>query len=104
MPTKQADNTTALSVIKMTRNGQITLPAELRKALAVKEGDYIEAQLINGKVQLVPLKATSRQDAWQNILKIVNRDKYISGEPRPTPEEEEEQIYDMIRDFRTRNA
>ena len=103
MSTKQADNT-ALSLIKMTRNGQITLPAELRKALAVKEGDYIEAQLINGKVQLVPLKATSRQDAWQNILKIVNRDKYIGGEPRPTPEEEEEQIYDLIRDFRTRDA
>ena len=101
--TKPEKNTDT-AIIKMTRNGQITLPAEVRKALSVKEGDYLEAGVVDGKVQLAPLVKTDRKEAWQRILKIVNRDKWVSSEPRPTPEAEEEQIFELIRDFRSRNA
>jgi AbrB family looped-hinge helix DNA binding protein len=103
MLTKQKDNT-GTAIIKVTRNGQITLPAEVRKMLAVKEGDYLEAGVIDGKIQLEPLTKTGHKEAWQRILTIVNRDKWVGTEPRPAPEMEEEQIYEMTRDFRTRNA
>ena len=34
-----------MPLVKMTRNGQVTLPAEARKALRLKEGDYLEAEV-----------------------------------------------------------
>ncbi|MEQ9713928.1 MAG: AbrB/MazE/SpoVT family DNA-binding domain-containing protein [Candidatus Asgardarchaeia archaeon] len=38
-----------MPITKITRNNQITLPAEIRKALNVKEGDYLEIVIENGK-------------------------------------------------------
>lgn len=43
-------------VTKITRNNQITLPAEIRKALNVKEGDYLEIVIEDGKVIIRKLK------------------------------------------------
>lgn len=36
------------------RNGQVTIPAEIREALGLKEGDQVEVTLENGHARLVP--------------------------------------------------
>jgi hypothetical protein len=56
MSTKQADNLTS-SLIKLTRNGQITLPAEVRKALQVKEVTILRPNLL-------PEQYSSNQFPW----------------------------------------
>src|SRR5215217_9693480 len=99
MPTKQADNT-ALSLIKVTRNGQITLPAELRKALAVKEGDYVEAELIGGKVQLQPVTVVNRNEADRRLEEILSRVTYTGPEPMPSIDDLAGDISDIIHDMR----
>jgi AbrB family looped-hinge helix DNA binding protein len=38
----------------LTRKGQITIPAEFRKALGLKEGDRISVVMDNGRVQISP--------------------------------------------------
>jgi AbrB family looped-hinge helix DNA binding protein len=38
----------------VTRKGQITIPAEFRKALGLKEGDKVALSLEEGKVRLSP--------------------------------------------------
>lgn len=43
-----------MSVIKVLRNGQITLPKELRDVLGVKEGDMLEAEMKENQVVLKP--------------------------------------------------
>lgn len=43
-----------MPMIKVVRNGQITLPKEFRDILGVKEGDILEAELENNHLVLKP--------------------------------------------------
>lgn len=43
-----------MPVIKVIRNGQITLPKEFRDALGVKEGDILEAEMKDNQMVLKP--------------------------------------------------
>ncbi|MGQ4913813.1 MAG: AbrB/MazE/SpoVT family DNA-binding domain-containing protein [Candidatus Asgardarchaeia archaeon] len=47
-------------ITKITRNNQITLPAEIRRKLGVKEGDYIEIIEKDGMIILRKLKTTRK--------------------------------------------
>jgi AbrB family looped-hinge helix DNA binding protein len=80
----------------MLRGGQMTLPAEARKALRLKEGDYLEAEIVGGKLELRPVAVVDRQRAWRRVMDIVNKDKWIGSEPRPSAEEEEQWIFDVL--------
>ncbi|AAL80697.1 AbrB family transcriptional regulator [Pyrococcus furiosus DSM 3638] len=45
-----------MPITKVTRNYQITIPAEIRKALGIKEGELLEVRLENGKIIIERLK------------------------------------------------
>jgi antitoxin PrlF len=45
-----------MPVTKVTRNYQITLPAEIRKALGIKEGELLEVELEGEKIVVKRLK------------------------------------------------
>ena len=45
-----------MPITKVTRNYQITIPAEIRKALGIKEGELLEVTLENGKIIIKRLK------------------------------------------------
>ena len=49
---------------KITRNGQITLPANIRKKLGLEEGDLIEIEIIQDKAVLVPKKLIDKDQAY----------------------------------------
>ena len=93
-----------MSLVKVIRNGQITLPAEARKALRLKEGDDLEAQVVEGEVRLKPAAVVDREAAWKRVMEIVNQDKWIGPEPRPDPEEEERWIFEAMEEFRDRRG
>jgi AbrB family looped-hinge helix DNA binding protein len=46
---------------KITKGGQITLPAEARKALGVKPGDDVDVHVSNGKVTVVKPEYTLKE-------------------------------------------
>ena len=50
-----------LSVV--TRKGQITIPAEFRRALGLKEGDKVALSLQEGEVRLSPTESVVRRTA-----------------------------------------
>jgi AbrB family looped-hinge helix DNA binding protein len=52
-----------MTLVKVRRAAQITLPAEMRSALRVSEGDYLEAELVEGGVLLRPVAIFSREQA-----------------------------------------
>jgi AbrB family looped-hinge helix DNA binding protein len=47
----------------VTRKGQITIPAEFRKALGLKEGDKVALSLEEGKVRLSPSESVVTRTA-----------------------------------------
>jgi AbrB family looped-hinge helix DNA binding protein len=89
-----------MALVRLLRGGQVTLPAELRQKLQVKEGDYLEAEVVENGMLLKPVAFVSRDQAWKAIREAQQSVRYIGPEPRPSPEDEEEQIYEIVREFR----
>lgn len=52
-----------MPVIKVIRNGQITLPKEFREALGIDEGQILEAELKESRIILKPLAFVERGPA-----------------------------------------
>jgi len=49
---------------KVTRHGQITLPASVRRELRVEEGDLVEIKVIDDKAILMPKKLVDKNQAY----------------------------------------
>ena len=65
---------------KVTRHGQITLPAGVRRKLGIEEGDLIEIEVVDEKAVLVPKKLIDKSQAyfwtqkWQAAEREADRD------------------------------
>jgi len=44
----------ATLLVKVKRRGQITLPAKVRRALGIEEGDYLEVRVEGDRIVLIP--------------------------------------------------
>jgi AbrB family looped-hinge helix DNA binding protein len=51
-------------LIKVTRGGQVTIPAALRQAAGIEVGDYLEVQLVGDKVVLTPKQVIDKSQAY----------------------------------------
>ena len=49
---------------KVTRHGQITLPASVRKQLGIEEGDLVEIDVEDEKAVLMPKKLVDKSKAY----------------------------------------
>ena len=73
MPTQSA-------VTKITRNGQITLPAAIRRAAKVEEGDLLAVRFEQDRIVLIPQKLIDKSQAyfwsesWQEAEQEAERD------------------------------
>ncbi|HHT9113426.1 MAG: AbrB/MazE/SpoVT family DNA-binding domain-containing protein [Planctomycetes bacterium] len=52
-----------MPVIKVIRNGQITLPKEFREALGIDEGQILEAEIEESRIILKPVAFVERGPA-----------------------------------------
>ena len=65
---------------KVTRHGQITLPASVRKELGIEEGDLVEIEIVDERAVLVPKKLVDKSQAyfwtkrWQEAEKEASED------------------------------
>ena len=65
---------------KLTRHGQITIPASVRKELGVEEGDLVEIEVIDEKAVLIPKRLVDKNQAyfwtkkWQDAEKEADED------------------------------
>ena len=57
-------------LVKQLRNGQITIPKELREAAGIEPGDLLSIDVIDGKLHVEPVRVTSkgRGSAWAKEL------------------------------------
>jgi len=49
---------------KVTRNGQITLPASVRKLINIEEGDYIAVSVEGDTILLTPKRLIDKSQAY----------------------------------------
>ena len=49
---------------RVTRHGQITLPASVRKELGVEEGDVIGIEIVDEHVVLIPKKLVDKSQSY----------------------------------------
>ena len=65
---------------KVTRHGQITLPASVRKELGIQEGDLIEIEIVDERAVLMPKKLIDKSQSyfwtnqWQEGEKEADKD------------------------------
>ena len=89
-----------MQLIKIRQAGQLTLPAEARKQLKLRVGDYLEAEVREGVLVLKPVTVVDREAGWQAIREAQQSVRYIGPEPRPSPDKEEQIIFDEVEAFR----
>jgi AbrB family looped-hinge helix DNA binding protein len=93
-----------MTVLTLERGGVLTLPADTRDELRLKEGDRLEAEVVDGILRLKPLPSAEVEEAWRKVREAQASVRYIGPEPRPSPEEEEEWIYEVVSEFRDRRG
>ena len=52
------------TLVKVTRNGQITIPAAIRQELEIQEGDYVEVSVVDDTVVLTPKQLVDKSQAY----------------------------------------
>ena len=55
-----ATGDTDMTLVKLRRAAQITLPLEIRRAARIKEGDYLEAEVTEAGILLRPVSVGRR--------------------------------------------
>lgn len=58
-----------MPLVRLRKEAQLTLPVDVRKALKVKEGDYLEAEIVKDGVLLKPVTIAHRKAAWRAAMK-----------------------------------
>ena len=53
-----------VTLTKVTRNGQITLPAAVRRAAGIEEGDLVAVTIEGDTITLVPKKLVDKSQAY----------------------------------------
>ena len=74
-----------MELVKVTRGGQVTIPAALRRQAGIEIGDYVQVQIADDRLVLVPKRVIDKDQA------------YFWGEPWQEGEREAE---DDLRDGR----
>ena len=68
-----------MTLVRLRRAAQITLPQEIRDAVRLKEGDYLEAAVTeSGAIILQPVKIAQREPTpaqEADILSVVNAER-----------------------------
>jgi len=62
-----------MPLVKVIRNGQITIPKELRAALGIEEGDLLEVKLNKGGMTIKPKTAVDKDVAKGRFFQMVEQ-------------------------------
>ncbi len=62
-----------MTLVKIFRSGQLTLPAELREQFNLEEDGYLEAKVTAEGILLTPVTANERQQAGDALVRLLSR-------------------------------
>jgi len=93
-----------LPLVKVKEKFQITLPAELREVLHLAVGDLLEATIQGQTIVLKPMDVVDRVQARQQLIAVMDRVHAKLPPSDKDPKEEEEEIAQMIKEYRKEHA
>src|SRR4051794_36525712 len=93
-----------MALVRMLRGGQITLPAEARKALKLSEGDYLDLEVQGSTLFLKPVTVVDQAEADRQLDAILSRVKYAGLEPEPSEDEVMYMVVEEVRGARNKHA
>ena len=93
-----------MALIRIIRGGQITLPADVRKALQVKEGDYLKAEVADGALNLRPVTLVNPAEVDRRLEEILSKVKLTARDAARSEDELLGEVADIIRRTRRTNA
>jgi bifunctional DNA-binding transcriptional regulator/antitoxin component of YhaV-PrlF toxin-antitoxin module len=64
MKANRSPRARATARIRIRGRRQITLPPQATEALGVAEGDELEARILSDRIELIPLVAIPKDQAW----------------------------------------
>lgn len=91
-----------MALVRVKRSAQITLPTELRKQFHLEEGDYLEAEAVEGGILLKPVTVISRTQGWEKVGAVLERVHAKLPPSDQTPREQEEDITHIIKESRAK--
>lgn len=93
-----------MSLLKLRKFAQVTLPADLRKKFNLTEGDLLEAEAVEKGILLKPVTVVEREKAWKQVFKSMENVKDRKPKPKQRAKEQEEEIAKMVKSFRKHHA
>ncbi|MBI4595080.1 MAG: AbrB/MazE/SpoVT family DNA-binding domain-containing protein [Candidatus Tectomicrobia bacterium] len=88
-----------MPLIKVLRNGQVTLPKEYRDVLGVKEGDVLEAEIEDSTLVLKPKVLVDKNEAWAKLSHVM--DKVGKRHQNISEEEVEKDVLEALKTARS---
>jgi AbrB family looped-hinge helix DNA binding protein len=89
-----------MTLVRLRKEAQLTLPASVRRALDLEEGDYLEAEIVKGGVLLKPVTIARRRNAWRSALKAAVSVKDTRPKPKRDAAADEAEIVREIKAHR----
>ena len=89
-----------MSLLKIKRFAQVTLPPELRKRFHLAEGDYLEAEAVAQGILLKPVTVVERRQAWQQLFATTKTVKARKPGNKKAAKKEEQEIAAMVKESR----
>jgi len=84
---------------KVTRHGQITLPASVRKRLGIEEGDLVEIEVSDEKAVLMPKKLIDKSQAYFWTKRWQEREKEADADIRAGRVKAFDSVDELIEDL-----
>jgi AbrB family looped-hinge helix DNA binding protein len=92
-----------MPLVKIKRFSQVTLPPEVRRKFNLNEGDYLEAEAVADGILLKPVTVIERKKAWNRLFDVLDGVEEQKTKRKKTAKQQEEEIAEMVKDFRKRS-
>jgi AbrB family looped-hinge helix DNA binding protein len=89
-----------MSLIKIKRFSQVTLPPDVRRKFNLNEGDYLEAEAVADGILLKPVTVIERKKAWNRLFDVLDSVEEQKSNRKRSAKQEEEEIAEIVKDFR----
>jgi AbrB family looped-hinge helix DNA binding protein len=89
-----------MTIIRIRERAQITLPAEVRRALNVGKGDYLEAEVVEGGLMLKPVALIDREMARTRLRELLRGSRYVGPGPEPSEDDVMEEAVRAVKETR----
>lgn len=88
-----------MPLTRVTRNGQVTIPSELRRQIGIEEGDLIELEAVGDHLILVPKKLIDKSQTYFWSTKWQAAEREAQADIQEGHIEEFESIDDLLADL-----